>query len=289
VSALERRYRALLRAYPRAYRAERGDEIVGTLLDDSRPDQQWPSRRDVGALVLGGLRQRTGADRLPPGAALRDGLYLALIMILTGDAVAVFPVRLATVHVSVHSVALTAVAALAALLVRWRAIGLVLVVLTSVQAWLGTYPGLRAERAASEAPTLAVVAVFAIVAWRARRAGRAPVRLPAPLVVAAVVLAAALQRAQVADPFQDRWKPFVLLAVPVVAAVLAAVVDPRLLVAAPVAVLSDALTRTYDLASFGSLREHWLMPIVWFSATEAALVLVLLPLGLIVGWRRARI
>jgi hypothetical protein len=29
---LERRYATLLRAYPRAYRSERGDELLGTLL-----------------------------------------------------------------------------------------------------------------------------------------------------------------------------------------------------------------------------------------------------------------
>jgi hypothetical protein len=58
VSPLERRCRWLLRAYPAWYRRDRGAEMLGTLLEASRPGARWPSFRDARALVLGGLRVR---------------------------------------------------------------------------------------------------------------------------------------------------------------------------------------------------------------------------------------
>jgi hypothetical protein len=58
VSALERRCRWLLRAYPAWYRRGRGEEMLHTLLEASPPGRRWPSFRDTRALVIGGLRVR---------------------------------------------------------------------------------------------------------------------------------------------------------------------------------------------------------------------------------------
>jgi hypothetical protein len=58
VTRLERRCRWLLRAYPAWYRRKRAGEILGTLLEASPPGRRWPSFRDAGALVIGGLRVR---------------------------------------------------------------------------------------------------------------------------------------------------------------------------------------------------------------------------------------
>ena len=58
MTPLERRCRWLLRAYPAWYRRRRGEEMLGTLLEASPPGRRWPSVRDTGALVLGGLRVR---------------------------------------------------------------------------------------------------------------------------------------------------------------------------------------------------------------------------------------
>jgi hypothetical protein len=58
VSSLERRCRRLLRAYPARYRRERGEEMLGTLLEASPPGRTWPSWRDTRELVTGGLRAR---------------------------------------------------------------------------------------------------------------------------------------------------------------------------------------------------------------------------------------
>jgi hypothetical protein len=58
VTPLERHCRWVLRAYPAWYRRDRAAEMVGTLLEASRPGRQWPSFRDARALVIGGLRVR---------------------------------------------------------------------------------------------------------------------------------------------------------------------------------------------------------------------------------------
>jgi len=58
VTPLERHCGWLLHAYPAWYRRHRGGEMLGTLLEASRPGARWPSVRDARALVIGGLRVR---------------------------------------------------------------------------------------------------------------------------------------------------------------------------------------------------------------------------------------
>jgi hypothetical protein len=83
-TVLERRYRRLLLAYPRAYRRELGDELLGTLMELSRPGQRWPAPRQAAALLLAGTRMRTGADRLAsPAHAWRDSARALLVLMLT--------------------------------------------------------------------------------------------------------------------------------------------------------------------------------------------------------------
>jgi hypothetical protein len=80
---LKRRYATLLRAYPRAYRARRGDELLGTLLDGAHPQQRWPSAREAASLVLAGLRTRNGADTRPtPRQMWAYALHLAVLAML---------------------------------------------------------------------------------------------------------------------------------------------------------------------------------------------------------------
>jgi hypothetical protein len=68
-AALERRSRWLLLAYPAAYRHERGDEIIATLLETTPAGRVWPRPRDARALVTGGLRARTAQNRRQSTAA----------------------------------------------------------------------------------------------------------------------------------------------------------------------------------------------------------------------------
>ena len=82
-----RAYRAALRAYPAAYRAERGEEILGTLAE-ARPDAR-PSPGEVASLLVAGLRERERADSRVPGAWWRGGLAaLALPLACVNAAVA---------------------------------------------------------------------------------------------------------------------------------------------------------------------------------------------------------
>jgi hypothetical protein len=89
MSPLERRCRSLLRAYPRWYRRQRGDEMLATLLEASQPGQRWPSARDTRALITGGLRVRATQDqRLTTAANLRLaaqlGAALTLLFLIAG-------------------------------------------------------------------------------------------------------------------------------------------------------------------------------------------------------------
>ncbi|MGC4747824.1 hypothetical protein ACLQ28_19520 [Micromonospora sp. DT201] len=53
---LDQAYRWLLACYPRAYRRQYEDEMIGVLLDDATPGQRRPARRDVLALLGGAFR-----------------------------------------------------------------------------------------------------------------------------------------------------------------------------------------------------------------------------------------
>lgn len=86
---LERRYRRLLRWYPAAYRRTRGSEILDTLMEAAGPGQRRPAGREWWALLLGGLRARTGADRrLSRSQVWLGGLRLGVLLLLVHAAAA---------------------------------------------------------------------------------------------------------------------------------------------------------------------------------------------------------
>jgi hypothetical protein len=78
VSLAERVYRAALGAYPAEYRAERGEEVLGTLLD-AGDGRRMPDVREVGSIVADGYRRRVLASVLPPRGALRAGATWAAL------------------------------------------------------------------------------------------------------------------------------------------------------------------------------------------------------------------
>ena len=57
-ASLARRYRRWLAAYPRAYRRDRGAEILSTLLDAAEPGRSRPAAREVALLLRYGLARR---------------------------------------------------------------------------------------------------------------------------------------------------------------------------------------------------------------------------------------
>jgi len=73
-AAYARGCRALLLAYPRTYRAERGEEILSTLLDSAVPGQCLPRAADAADVVAAGLRVRLGT---PSMAGFDAGLAAA--------------------------------------------------------------------------------------------------------------------------------------------------------------------------------------------------------------------
>jgi hypothetical protein len=83
MTALERRYRKLLRAYPDSYREQHGEEIIATLLDVARDGQRWPAPREMAGLARGALRARSHAARQrPTRATWLGGLRLAVLFLL---------------------------------------------------------------------------------------------------------------------------------------------------------------------------------------------------------------
>jgi hypothetical protein len=78
--AIERRYHRLLMAYPARYRAERGEEIVATLLEAAPPGRRWPTAREAVDLLGSGLVARLGFGHVPAlaaGAAIAAPVALA--------------------------------------------------------------------------------------------------------------------------------------------------------------------------------------------------------------------
>jgi hypothetical protein len=89
MSGLEWRCRWLLRAYPAWYRSQRGEEMLGTLMEASPAGRRWPSLRDIRAMLIGGLRVRAGQQRrlsTPANLRLAGLLGVALALLwLTGN------------------------------------------------------------------------------------------------------------------------------------------------------------------------------------------------------------
>jgi len=85
-SKLERRARALLRAYPAEYRHGRAEEIIGTLLEAAPPGRSFPTAREAWSLIAGGRHARA-ARNCRPGvkANLRLALLLGISIYLSFD------------------------------------------------------------------------------------------------------------------------------------------------------------------------------------------------------------
>ena len=74
---LERRARALLRAYPAEYRHGRAEEIIGTLLEAAPPGRSLPPAREAWSLIAGGRTARATRNRRP---GVKANLRLALLL-----------------------------------------------------------------------------------------------------------------------------------------------------------------------------------------------------------------
>jgi hypothetical protein len=80
---LARRYRGLLRAYPKGYRQQRGDELLSTLMDGAEPGRRWPPAREAIGLLTSGVRSRLRSDKAGSTcAAWVSGTRAALVILL---------------------------------------------------------------------------------------------------------------------------------------------------------------------------------------------------------------
>jgi hypothetical protein len=80
---IERRYRLLLRLYPKAYREERGAEMLATLMEAAESGRARPAHREVAALLVNSLRVRVGAvGTRSPGQAWLSALRVAVLLLV---------------------------------------------------------------------------------------------------------------------------------------------------------------------------------------------------------------
>ena len=189
---LERRARVLLRAYPAAYRRERGEEIIATLLEGAPPGRSFPSARDTWSLIAGGRHARAARNR---GLTARANLRLALLLGLSLFLSTTFFAG-ATAGLFTHGVPWITLTALvfdaAAVLAPWRgsrAVTTVLVIPASVLTayeWLGPYPVNSSQLTALVAQLIALAALAA-ASGGPQRLPRSWAWLPAALVAAALV------------------------------------------------------------------------------------------------------
>jgi hypothetical protein len=89
---LERRYRRLLRLYPREFRARHTDEMIGVLMASAADSQDRPARGDVGDIVRGSLLARLRGPRGGwPFALSAIALVAPLFLVLTDILQVAFP------------------------------------------------------------------------------------------------------------------------------------------------------------------------------------------------------
>jgi len=89
---LERRYRRLLRLYPREFRARRAEEMLGVLMASAGEGQSRPARSDVGDVVRGSLVMRLRGPRGGWSFALAAfALVAPLFLVLTDILQVAFP------------------------------------------------------------------------------------------------------------------------------------------------------------------------------------------------------
>jgi hypothetical protein len=192
VSLLVRRARLLLRFYPPAYRAHRGEEILDTLLETTRPGRGWPPAREVASVIGGGLRARRAAN-LSQGlrASLRHVgiLAAAMIMVQTPTALLAFLGSRITNPFRTYD--------LSAGLELGAALGSLLVVIALAATWCG-----RRWLVAAAVVAAALAAVACHQSWGVSTV----LEMAVPAVLALVVLLPLTKRAE-RPPISLLWLP----------------------------------------------------------------------------------
>lgn len=318
MTALERRCRRLLLAYPAAYRQLRGEEMLGTLLETAPANRSWPPPRDCWAMIAGGLQVRAAQNRrLGTAASLRLAAMLGCVLYLSiffytfaGMPMLSLGAGLGPQTQSYPQLAFAAglLASTAVLVVRPGGRKGVIAAIVAVAALItGTAAAvISAPVAPSIAQILAALLVMAALALLARGAERLP-RMwlwPPGLVVAVVLLAPAASSLRFPDYFLllmpsstlQVWEGIVFLAFAwiVIDARPAAGVAAFLGLTASVRLISTWLeigrlgsTMPFSDAMRGVMRNAMLAS-AWSIARELLAAALVLVLALLSSWRIRR-
>ncbi|AWS43631.1 hypothetical protein [Streptosporangium sp. 'caverna'] len=129
-ASLEQRYRRLLRAYPRAYREQHGEELISTLMEAADPQARRPAFREMFSLLVGGFAVRVRNAR--PGGVpwWADGLHLGVVAVVTTT----FATRIPVVLHFIHPVwAALAIVLMLAIIRGWTRVALLLALVAAMQ------------------------------------------------------------------------------------------------------------------------------------------------------------
>jgi hypothetical protein len=263
---LERRARALLRAYPAEYRHGRAEEIIDTLLEAAPPGRSFPSAREAWSLIAGGRHARATRNRRPGVKAnVRLALLLGISIYLSFNfgltvALALAERALGSLAGDGASWLVTAAAVLgvAVALAPWLASRAAVTALAIPAGALFAYAELSGTH--GEAATISVAELLNLLAALAALSG-GPVRLPRswlwlpcafPL---ALVPGSLLSPRHVLGPDLEVLDLLVLLAVVVVCWL---VTDARPAFALCLAVLLETVTSALSDLAFGDYLNVWL-------------------------------
>jgi hypothetical protein len=284
-SKLERRARALLRAYPAEYRHGRAEEIIGTLLEAAPPGRSFPAAREAWSLIAGGRHARAARNRRPGVKAnvrlavlLGISTYLSFyVSLILAASVLGFPPGPGASWLTMATIVLGAAVTLA----PWLGSRAAATALAIPAGALVAYGDLRG--ADSGEATMAVAEILIAVAVLAALSG-GPVRLPRswlwlpcafPLALAAGHL---LFPRHALGPGLEVWLELGALLLLAVVVVCWLVTDARPAFALCLAVLLGAVMTTLpSLVYGGSLRIAIMMALLPYVA-------IVLPVLLPAAW-----
>ncbi|MFE3448451.1 hypothetical protein ACFXJ8_05900 [Nonomuraea sp. NPDC059194] len=89
MTPLERRYRRLMWAYPRAYRSAHGEELLDVLLAHTDPLRSRPPLKEAAGLLVNGVRERVWQATAAP--IWTDGLHLGVTVLCAANLAASLP------------------------------------------------------------------------------------------------------------------------------------------------------------------------------------------------------
>jgi hypothetical protein len=270
---LVRRYRALLVAYPPAYRARRGGELLATLLDGARPGQRWPRRREAASIAVQGMRARLDAATVrTPGAVWSEGLHRGALLVL-GYAYSQFAVDLLSNRLSTLGGLAILVLALSATVAALRDHRIAALGLTV--AWLVVS---TPQRGWSWPVTVAVIVLAgSSVRWRSPRQPRSPGWVLAPALMLTAELAWHLVPTDVAHANLVRWLADGVVVAFIVFASVGLVLDPRIPIGVACLGVGIALENVVTIARFVDAGQ----PV--FRPRPEAMVTLVLVTGLFLG------